>query len=253
MATVGNLASVQLNMAKAATKTGVSGSSLYGTTLDSTKNITVNTASAKKAAQENLDKLLNTTLKGESDYFREQYTALYKSVFGLTDEASEKADETTSLKTAASNAETAANELERFAGKLTYGEEYSTEDYTKAVEKFVESYNSMIDKVGNSDNQSVLQKGVVMVNTAKVYKGALSRAGITLGSDNKLSFDKDKLSKVSATDIKSTFGTFGFASKVAQKAQQINRLSGSAGAFSYNNVSAQNYSYNIGALLSTYA
>ena len=65
---------------------------------------------------------------------------------------------------------------------------------SKKIQSFVDDYNDMVGALGESDNQSVLQKGVVMVNTTKVYSSALKRAGITVGSDNKLTFDKDKLS-----------------------------------------------------------
>ena len=88
----------------------------------------------------------------------------------------------------------------------------------------------MIEKVGNSDKQGVLQKGVLMVNTGKVYSSALRRAGITVGSDNKLTLNDD-LSKVRATDIKTLFGTNGFSDKVIQKAGQINSLTGGSGVF----------------------
>ena len=92
-----------------------------------------------------------------------------------------------------------------------------------------------------------------MVNTAKVYSGSLSRAGITVGSDNKLTFDPEKLSQVSATDLKTTFGDYGFAEKTYQKAEQVSRLAGSSGLFGYTAASTQNYAYSVGALFSTYA
>ena len=93
-----------------------------------------------------------------------------------------------------------------------------------------------------------------MVNTTKVYSSALKRAGITVGSDNKLTFDKDKLSGIKAYELKSTFGRGGYATKINQKAQQIQRLQGSTGSmFSYSNTVQPSYTYNVGALLSTYA
>ena len=112
----------------------------------------------------------------------------------------------------------------------------------------------MIGALSESENQSVLQKGVIMVNTAKVYSSALKRAGVTVGGDNKLSFDKDKLTDIKAYEFKSTFGRGGFASKVTQKAEQIKRLQGSSGGlFSYSNAVTTSYTYNIGAMFSTYA
>ena len=250
MATIGNLASTQVMMAQVATRYGVSGSNLYNSTLNSG---TSSVKSYKQTAADELDNILKTTLKNESDYFKEQYSSLYKSIFGISDDVEQVAESTTTLKAATVATEDAAGKLESFASGLEYGGEYDADAFTKTVEKFVESYNSMIDKTADSDNQSVLQKGVVMVNTAKVYSGSLKRVGISVGSDNKLSFNKDKLSEISATDIKTTFGRYGFASKSAQKAQQIGRLAGSMGTFSYTNASTQSYAYSMGALLNTYA
>lgn len=244
MATVGNSASLQLMMAMAKTnydRTGLAYPSLKGS-----KYMT------GTAARDNLDNLLNTTLKGKSDLYKDPFSELYKRIYGLNDETGEKADSAASLKVAANKAQTSAERITRYAKGLKYGGEFYTEEYAETARKFVDSYNGMIDKVADSDNQSVLQKGVLMVNTAKVYGSSLKRAGIELGSDNKLTLSDD-LSGVTATDIKTTFGQYGFAGKAAQKAEQISRLSGSMGTFSYNNYSIPNYAYSIGALFNTYA
>lgn len=237
MATVGNMASTQILMAKAMTnytaKTGYSVSS--------------------SKAQQTLDSLMNTKLRGKSDYFKEQYSNLYKSIYGITDSAEEKADNTVSMKAASAALTDSANSISDFSEKLKYGGEYSSEEYSKLAQDFADKYNSFIEKAGNSDNRNVLQKGVIMVNTAKVYSSSLRRAGFTLGSDNKLTFNKDKLTDVSATDIKTTFGDGGFADKTAQKAQQIKSLSASSGAFGYSSSSMVNYAYSTGALFSIYA
>lgn len=213
---------------------------------------TGNSVSSNKA-QQTLDDLMKTKLKGKSDYFKEQYSSLYKSIYGITDSAEEKADTTVSLKTSSAGLADAANSISDFSEKLKYGGEYSSEEYSKLAQNFADRYNSFIEKVGNSENQNVLQKGVIMVNTAKVYSSSLKRAGFTLGSDNKLTFNKDKLTDVSATDIKTTFGDGGFADKTAQKAQQIKLLSASSGTFGYSSASTANYAYNIGALFNIYA
>lgn len=244
MATVGNSASLQLMMAMA--KTNYDRTGLAYPTLKGSKYMT------GTAARDNLNNLLDGALKNKSDLYKEQFSSLYKSIYGLTDETEEKADSAASLKVAANKAQTSAERMTRFAKGLKYGGEVDTEEYADTAKKFIDSYNSMIDKTADSDSQSVLQKGVLMVNTAKVYGSSLRRAGIELGSDNKLTLNDD-LSGVTATDIKTTFGQYGFAGKVAQKAEQISRLSGSMGAFSYNNYSVPNYAYSIGALFSTYA
>lgn len=244
MATVGNMASTQVLMARAQTRY----SGLNTTSASTVKSKNPTTPSE---AQKQLDKMLDTTLKGKSADFREKYTALYKQVFGLSDESKEKADSTVSLKTAAKSTADSAGALRELANGLTYGGKVDSEAYTKAAEKFAESYNSMIESSAESDSNSVLQKGVLMVNTTKVYSSALKRAGFTLGCDNKLTFDKSGADKIRATDIKTLFGSNGYSDKVIRKAQQINAASGSLGAAAYTGASTPSYSYNIGALFST--
>jgi len=242
MATVGSMAMVQLKMAQASAKIGVSTGSLFSKSSFSTGT---NTTSVNDA--------MDNILKGKNDYFKAQYKKLYSSIFPDSEDT-EKADKTVTVKSAANSASASANALADYANGLGFDDEVDTEAAAKKIQSFVDDYNDMVGALGESENQSVLQKGVIMVNTAKVYSSALKRAGITLGDDNKLTFDKDKLDGIKAYEFKSTFGRGGFASKVAQKADQIKRLQGSSGGlFSYSNTVTPSYTYNIGAMLSTYA
>ncbi len=241
MATITKMAMQQLNYAEMTTR--------YGQQLSA--------ANAKQnqydinASSQSYDEFWENITKDQKGYIKQEYEKLYNSVFGGDKE--EEAEKAVSMKQASFNVEHSAEALSSFVEGLEYGGEYDVEAAKKNIEAFVKDYNTFVEKVGDSENSSVLEKGVMLVNTAKVYSGSLERAGIKLGSDNKLTFEPDKMSDVSATDLKTSFGKFGFTDKVAQKSQQINRLTGSAGAFAYTNASTQNYSYNIGALLSTYA
>lgn len=190
-------------------------------------------STSKSAAKSTLEDLLKSSkLKGKDANFRSQFSDLYKSIFGIADDDSDDSDVASaqSIKTASASAGNAAESIKSFADDLKYGAEFDVDAYRKQAQAFVDSYNAMVDKVGSSDNQSVLQKGVLMVNSGKVYTGALRRAGITVGSDNKLTVNKD-LSKVTALNIKSAFGSNGFSDKVIQKASQINTLTGGSGTF----------------------
>ena len=238
MATVGSMAMVQLKMAQASAKTGVSTGSLFSKSTFSSGKSTVSSSDA-----------MENILKGKNDYFKAQYKKLYNS-----SEDTEKADKTVTVKSAANSAAASADALADYANGLGFDDKVDTEAASKKIQSFVDDYNDMIGALSESENQSVLQKGVIMVNTAKVYSSALKRAGVTVGSDNKLSFDKDKLTDIKAYEFKSTFGRGGFASKVTQKAEQIKRLQGSSGGlFSYSNTVTPSYTYNIGAMFSTYA
>ena len=244
MATVGNMASTQLMMAKAMTNYG-NRTSLSGLT----RKI------ATRSELKNLNRLTNTPLNNKNPKAKEQYSNLYKNLLGITNSALDTASSTVALKTSTSEAKNAADDMTSFANKLKYGGEYNQDEYAKLAQNFADSYNSMIENVSNSDSSSVLQKGVMTVNTAKVFNGSLERAGFSLGSDNKLSFNKESLGdKVSALDIKTTFGgNYGFSNKIAQKAQQIGSLSNGKGMLTYNAFSMPTYAFSSGSLFSFYA
>lgn len=235
--TVGNTARMQLNMAQAQTKYGDQLDSLYANY--SVGNKTSKLGLDKTNATKTLNELLKSSaLKGKDENFRSQFSSLYKNIFGIKDDDAEddsSVASSQSIKVASSNAGNSTEAIRKFANGLDYGQaDKLDEDTYKAYAKsFVDSYNAMIDKVGKAENQSVLQKGVLLVNTAKVHTSALKRAGITLGSDNKLTLSDD-LSKVRATDVKTLFGSKGFSDKVLQKASQINSLTGGYGGFSAN-------------------
>lgn len=238
MSTIGNMAITQVKMAQVSAKYGVSSSNLFAG------------SSVKKTSSSDA---MESILKNKSEYFQSQYKKLYNSIFP-SEEDTENAEKTVSVKSAAAAAANSSGAISSYADSLDYGGTVNVEEAEKKLQTFVDDYNSMVEALGDSDNQSVLQKGVVLVNTTKVYSNALNRVGITVGSDNKLSFDKEKLSGVKNYEFKSTFGRGGYASKVTQKAQQIQRLQGSTGnLFSYSNSITPSYTYNIGTLFSTYA
>lgn len=221
--TVGNSSRLQVNMAQVQTKYGDQLNQIYKTKY----------ANRYESAAKSLDELMNSSaLKNKSDIFREQFSTLYKSIYGISDDSdsTESVSTAQSVKTASASAGGAAEGIKSYANSLKYGGEIDADAYKTQAQNFVDSYNAMVDKLSKSDNQAVLQKGVLMINSAKVYSSALDRAGITLGSDNKLTL-QENLSKVSASDVKSTFGTNGFSDKVIQKARQINELSGGSGLF----------------------
>ncbi|MCH5195516.1 MAG: hypothetical protein J1F28_02310 [Oscillospiraceae bacterium] len=238
--TVGSMARAQLNMASIMTK--------YGDTYSSYSSSYLNKLSSTKKTGGSLDALndllKSSALKNKSAEYKDMFSELYKNIYNISDDSSDSSSGMSSLqsiKTASADAGSAAMSIQNFANGLKYGGEIDLDSYKTAAQGFVDSYNAMIDKVGNSDSQSVLQQGVYMVNQAKVYSSALSRAGISLGSDNKLTL-KDDLSKVSAADVKSTFGSMGFASKVEYRARNINQYSGGSGLFTANKVSSSSSS-----------
>ena len=226
MPTVGNYAKTQFTMAQVQTRYGSQLNDLYNTKL-------ANKYGKYSASTQSLNDLLNSNkLKNKSSMFRDQFSDLYKKIYGISDDSDDSSSVSTAqaVKSASASAGGAAQTIQSFANGLKYGGDLDVDAYKAQAQSFVDSYNTMIDKVGNSDNGGVLQKGVLMVNTGKVYSSSLKRAGITVGADNKLSLNSD-LSNVKASDVKFVFGKNGFTDKVIQKSRQINELSGGSGQF----------------------
>lgn len=122
-----------------------------------------------------------------------------------------------------------AKKLNEYAGNLAVGGSalYSdTEKSVSAVKNFVDSYNTTLDSLGNSENTKALEKGVQMVNSTKAYARTLNRIGISIGSDNRLSVSDEKLEASSPLTMKSLFsGSYSLASRIADKASYIHRAS----------------------------
>lgn len=112
------------------------------------------------------------------------------------------------------------------------GEETTTRDYdwdsiTKAVKGFVEDYNSTLDKAAESDNNTVLRNATFMTGTTRSMGKLLEEVGITIGEDNKLELDEEKLKKSRITTLKTLFrGSNSYADRMSQRASTIVLASG---------------------------
>lgn len=116
------------------------------------------------------------------------------------------------------------------------GESKVTKDYdrdaiTKAVKSFVDSYNSVLSKVSDSDNNSILRNGVSMVNTTdRTASKLLAKVGITIGEDNKLVVDEEKLKSAKISDLTTLFtGSGSYADQISTKASAIARATENGG------------------------
>ena len=97
--------------------------------------------------------------------------------------------------------------------------EYDTDAIYKAVSDFVSNYNSLVEKTGKSDDNSVLRNASSMVSYTKANQSLLKSIGITIGSDNKLSVDAEKFKK---SVVKSTFtGSSSFGQTVSRSASSL--------------------------------
>lgn len=110
-------------------------------------------------------------------------------------------------------------------GEETEVEDYDWEAITKAVKAFVSDYNDVIEAAGKSDTRMILRNAVRMTSMTEQLSGLLEEVGISIGKDNKLTVDEEKLKEARVTTLKTLFtGSHSFGDKVAQKANSISKV-----------------------------
>ena len=100
--------------------------------------------------------------------------------------------------------------------------EYDTDKIAKAVSSFVKNYNSLVSSTADSSSRYVLNSATNMVNYTRVNADLLKKIGISVGSDNKLTVDEDKLKASDMAVVKSVFKDSGsFGQTISAKASTI--------------------------------
>ncbi len=110
-------------------------------------------------------------------------------------------------------------------GEETKKEDYDWEAITKAVKAFADSYNNVLSKAADSNNKNVLRNGVGLTNlTNRTALKLLNKIGVSVGEDNKLTVDEEKLKAANISDFKTLFiGSGSYADHIMSKASAIAR------------------------------
>ena len=120
------------------------------------------------------------------------------------------------------------------AGEETVTEEYDWDSIGKAVKSFVDSYNRTLDGAAESNTKDVLRSATWMIKTTEVNEDLLNKVGISVGANNKLEVDEDKLKSSDIKTLKTLFtGYNSFASKMSDKGRSITNAAARGGG-SYN-------------------
>lgn len=115
-------------------------------------------------------------------------------------------------------------------GEETEVEDYDWDTITKAVKSFIEDYNAVVKKAGDSETKSVLRNAAWMTGITDSVKNLLSKVGITIKGDQ-LELDEDALKEADITTLKSLFtGSGSFADKISQKADSFSIAAANAAA-----------------------
>ncbi len=103
----------------------------------------------------------------------------------------------------------------------TYG--YDMSSIYKAVSTFVDDYNSMLDSSAKSSDNGVLRQAANMTSSTSAQSKLLADAGITIGSDNKLSIDEESFKNADMNTVKTLFNDANsLAYNVSARASQMN-------------------------------
>ncbi len=130
-----------------------------------------------------------------------------------------------------------AKDLSSYAGAIAYnGNSINEPDQMiAAIKDFTESYNATLDGLQKTDSLNALEKGVSLVNTTRAYARALSRVGIVVGSDNRLTVNEENVKEATKENFRSLFsGNYSYASKIADKASYISRAADLKAQVTYN-------------------
>ena len=105
-----------------------------------------------------------------------------------------------------------------------------------AVKNFANEYNDVVSQSAKVSSKDVSMQTGFMTNLTKTMSGALSKIGISVGEDGKMSVDENELKKSNVKDISSMFsGKYSFASQIEDKAGAISSAaSRGAGTYSAN-------------------
>jgi len=207
---------------------GVSGQSDYSSLFDSlnsstssssSSNFLADYASIKNGSYYKLAKKYYANAEGTSSASsKDEIKETIKSnnlVSGASSSLKKAADALADSKTLFSKKET-----KDASGNVT--SDYDRDAIGKGIQAFVDSYNDVLKNASDSDNMKVLRDALSITNSTKVHSALLSDVGITIGEDNKLSIDEDKLKEADISKLKSLFsGSGSYAYQVSARAASM--------------------------------
>ena len=153
--------------------------------------------------------------------------------------SADTADDLAAVKEAAKNLKTSADALnvsslyeqvekttvDEATGEETVTKEYDKDSLYKLVNEFASSYNTMMDKMSDVSSSTLQKNATWLTSITSSNKSFLSRVGITVDENQKLSVDETKFKEADMSDIKMLFcGNNSYGNKAANKASNIKNL-----------------------------
>lgn len=102
--------------------------------------------------------------------------------------------------------------------------EYDMDKIAGAVKSFANEYNDVITQSGKVNSKDITQSVNYMSSMTNTMSKALSKIGVTVGTDGKLSVNEDTLKKANVSNIKALFsGTSSYGAQTAERANEISK------------------------------
>lgn len=136
-------------------------------------------------------------------------------------------EELAGVQTAATDVTKAASQLMEKGSKSLFKEEDREKVY-EAVNRFVQDYNSLIEKGAATASSSVTRYTNSLTNMTGGYESSLKEVGITIGADKKLSVDKNSFMNADEDRIKELFhANRSYASQASTWAREVGNIASS--------------------------
>lgn len=205
---------------------GVSTSSGSG---DSTSSLLTDWASLKNGTTTKLAKAYygNTETKSsisatakQANEFLKKNSALNKDALSLKVVASSLADSKSLFTEKVESKDKDGKVVKDDDGNAV--KDYNRDKIASTVKDFTEKYNEVVQSGGDSNNNSVLRNTMYMTRMSKANEDLLADVGITIGEDNKLSVDEEKVKTADINKLSSLFsGSGSYAASVEARASEI--------------------------------
>ncbi|MBQ8279773.1 MAG: hypothetical protein IJZ23_08050 [Roseburia sp.] len=157
------------------------------------------------------------------------------------------------IESAADDLKTSADALLENGTKSLFKEEAVTDELYKAVNKFVEDYNSVVDVAADSNTSNISGAAERMMNMTGYNEKMLEKVGITVDADNHLKIDEKTFKAADVDTVKGLFNERGgYGYQVSAQASMINYYAENEASKSntYTSAGTYTYNYNSGALYS---
>lgn len=101
---------------------------------------------------------------------------------------------------------------------------YDMDKIVSAVKSFTSEYNDTLTQASKVNSKDIAQDTKYMSSMTNTMSKVLSKVGITVGNDGKLSVNEDEMKNANVSSIKSLFyGSGSYGSQIADRANEISK------------------------------